>query len=397
MITSLREAFNRNFSTEKYQAFLDYAAAQYQLRPAFRIAETPVFIPEKMLRQLTDACEAIVDELVKPGFLDLSQGALLPGQTVPGETAHPTFLTIDFGVCDDENGELHPQLIEIQGFPSLLFYQDFIAKTYKEFFGLPEGLTHLFGGLTSEAYVEMLRELIVGDCSPEEVILLEIEPLKQTTAIDFVVGKAYLGIPYVCISELIVKGDKVFYKNEKGQLVQVRRIYNRIIFDELMQRADLPRSFDFTHAYDIQWVGHPNWFFRVSKHTLPLLNNPFVPPSFYVDQLEAWPEDLEQYVLKPLFSFAGQGVKIHVKPEDLDGLTDKHNYILQRKVHYQPVIPTPNEPSKAELRMLMIWPDHAARPTLVTNLARLSKGEMIGVRYNKDKDWVGGSAGFFYP
>jgi hypothetical protein len=122
-----------------------------------------------------------------------------------------------------------------------------------------------------------------------------------------------------------------------------------------------------------------------------------VPETHFLHTLPKYPDDLEHYVLKPLYSFAGMGVKINITRKDLDEVTDKHNFILQKKVKYEPIIQTPNpaEPVKCEIRMMLIWEKGAARPVLVNNIVRLSKGEMIGVRFNKDKDWVGGTVGFF--
>jgi len=42
---------------------------------------------------------------------------------------------------------------------------------------------------------------------------------------------------------------------------------------------------------------------------------------------------------------------------------------------------------------MYLWPDGGA-PQLCINLARLSRGKMIGVRYNADFDWVGGTVAF---
>jgi len=214
------------------------------------------------------------------------------------------------------------------------------------------------------------------------------------TGIDFIVAKAAIGIETVCVSELKVEGKKVFYYKD-GRKIQVRRIFNRVIFDELIKRDDLKREFYFTQEHDVEYVGHPNWFFRISKHTLPLLDSPYVPKSYFLSDLEELPTDLHNYVLKPLYSFAGTGVLININQHDLEAIQDPENYILQRKVEYAPVIETTSEPSKCEIRMLMLWEQGARRPRLVNNLARLSKGLMVGVRYNRDKDWVGGSVGFF--
>jgi len=96
-----------------------------------------------------------------------------------------------------------------------------------------------------------------------------------------------------------------------------------------------------------------------------------------------------------LFSFAGQGVVIDVTKEDIEAIQQPEHWILQRKVKYASCIQTPDEPAKAEIRLMYIWEEGKERPILATNLARLSKGKMIGVRYNKDKDWVGGSVAYF--
>ena len=394
MISDIRAAYNAAFTDAKYQAFLDDIAQTYNYRPPFRIAETPIFVPNNLKAKLFEACETITDVLCQPNFKDLSKGAVLSGQIVPNETAHTTFLQMDFGICKDGNGGYIPQLIEVQGFPSLYMFQDMVAQSYRKHFDIPENFSHLFSGLSSEDYVEMMRKIVVGSSNPENVVLLEVEPQKQVTAIDFVATKAKLGVEYLCVTDLKKEGKDVYYIKD-GKKIGVEKIYNRVIFDELIKRDDLKREFYFTQEANVEWIGHPHWFFRISKHTLPLFENKYVPKSYYLNELEEYPEDLHNYVLKPLYSFAGTGVLININRYDLDAIEDRENYILQRKVEYAPVVPTPNVPSKCEIRMLMLWERGAARPKIVNNLARLSKGEMVGVRYNKDKDWVGGSVGFF--
>lgn len=394
MDPKLRQQFNAAYRPERYQALLKWVEQQHNFLPPFRIAETPVFVPNDLKAQLFEAVEQITDVIVAPDFRERSEGALLAGQMVPGETPHTTFLQMDFGICTNPDGTLSPQLIEVQGFPSLYFFQDMVAHGYRAIYDIPDTHSHLFGGLEPNEYIELLRSVVVGDHDPEEVILLEVEPEKQVTGIDFIVAKAKIGIESVCVSELKVEGKKVFYYKD-GRKIQVRRIFNRVIFDELIKRDDLKREFYFTQEHDVEYVGHPNWFFRISKHTLPLLDSPYVPKSYFLSDLEELPTDLHNYVLKPLYSFAGTGVLININQHDLEAIKDPENYILQRKVEYAPVVETTSEPSKCEIRMLMLWEQGAPRPRLVNNLARLSKGLMVGVRYNRDKDWVGGSVGFF--
>ena len=394
MVAPIRAAYNAAFTDARYQEFLKDITNTYNYKPPFRIAETPVFITNPLKERLFEACELITDTICKPDFHQLSKGAVLSGQIVPNETPHTTFLQMDFGICKDENGEYIPQLIEVQGFPSLYMFQDLVASAYRKHFDIPDNYSHLFGGLDSAAYTDLFKKIVVGDSNPENVVLLEVEPDKQVTAIDFVATKHKLGIEYLCVTDLKKEGKDVYYiKN--GKKIGVEKIYNRVIFDELIKRDDLKREFYFTQEANVEWIGHPHWFFRISKHTLPLLNNKYVPKSYFLNELKEYPEDLHNYVLKPLYSFAGTGVLININRYDLDAIEDKENYILQRKVEYAPVIPTPNVHSKCEIRMLMLWERGAARPVIVNNLARLSKGEMVGVRYNKDKDWVGGSVGFF--
>jgi hypothetical protein len=304
---------------------------------------------------------------------------------------------MDFGICKMDDGSLMPQLIELQGFPSLYFFQAMLADAYRATQYVPEGFDTYFNGLDRQSYTALLRNIIVGNCDPKQVVLLEIEPEKQNTSIDFYAAQAELGIKVLCISKLIKRGHALFYADDHGVEIPVKRIFNRVIFDELVQRNDLPRMFQFQDDVDVEWVGHPNWFFRISKHTLPLLSAPYVPECHYLNELNTYPADLENYVLKPLFSFAGSGVKLHVTAADLDAITQRENYILQRKVHYEPLVETPTGPAKFEVRMLMIWENGAPRMQIVNNLVRVSKGEMVGVRYNKDKDWVGASVAFFEP
>lgn len=395
MIPQLREQYNRNFRQAQYDAMLDWMADTYHHRPPFHVCETPIFIPNDLKTQLLEAVKEITDVLVRPDFKHLSQGALQPGQIVPNETAHPTFLVLDFGICKDENGNFIPQLIEGQGFPSLFFFQNTLANAYRRFFEIPENFTHLFDGLDEAAYLNLLKKVIFGNSNPENTVLLEIEPEKQATAIDFYVGRKEIGLPFVSVTDIQKEGRNLFYFNENGKKIKIERIYNRVIFDELLQKTDLPMQFKFTDDLNVHWVGHPNWFFRISKHTLPLLKSKYVPESYYLHELNEVPENLNDFVLKPLFSFAGQGVIMNPTKAEIANIDNRSNYILQKKVQYIPVIPTPDEPAKVEVRMLMIWEDEVPRPHIVTNLIRLGKADMIGVRANKNKTWVGGSIGFF--
>lgn len=399
MIQSRREAYNAAFTPEEYQSFLAAIERELPGQLDFRVAETPVFVPRLLKDKLLQACDDIVSVLTRTDFKSLTDNAMPANQRVPNEDAHTTFMAVDFAVCNDPaTGELTPQLIELQGFPSLYGFQPFLADLFRaQFPTIPDTVSHLFTVPDNNAYLSALRDCIVGDCDPESVILLEIFPEKQKTRVDFVLTKRYLGVEAVCLTKIKKRGRQLFYDRD-GREIRIERIYNRLIFDELVNYPDLKTEFSLTDDVDVHWVGHPNWFFRVSKYTLPLFDSPFVPASYYLNTLETYPPDLENYVLKPLFSFAGSGVQINITSADLDAIPTarRGDYLLQKKVQYEPVVITPDGSGvKCEIRLLFIWPVGDSRPTLLTNLARLSRGEMIGVRFNKDFDWVGGTIAFF--
>ncbi|MBA4853564.1 hypothetical protein [Emticicia sp. BO119] len=396
MIPEIRHQFNESFSPEKYKALLAEIEKDFPSQLDFRVAETPVFVPQLLKIKLLQACNDIIDTLLKDDFKSKTERAIPINQIVPNEDSHPNFLAIDFAVTRDEKGELSPQLIELQGFPSLFGYQWYIGQKYKKFFYHPKNFNQYFNRLNMASYVEYMKKVLLGGENSENVILLEIYPEKQKTRLDFEITKQLWGITPVCYTKIKKEGRKLYYEKE-GRKIEIKRIYNRLIFDDLLQNfPDLETEFKLTDDVDVKWVTHPNWFFRISKFTLPLLNSPFVPKSEYLSELRGYPIDLENYVLKPLFSFAGSGVKLNFTKEDLDAIEDKENFLLQRKVKYEPIIEDPEgNLIKTEIRLLFAWEDSAPRPTLVTNLARLSRGEMIGVNFNKNFDWVGGSCGFF--
>ncbi len=391
MIAAIRKKYNELFSEEKYKKFVAQFDEIYNRKVEFRIAESPVFISRDLKNKLIEAGNDILKTVLTDEYRKISDKAIPKDLFVKGESKNPHFIAIDFAICKDESGNYLPQLIELQAFASLFFWQELLPRKYAEYFYVPDGLSHLFNGYTTETYREKMRKVILGNHKPENVVLLEIEPEKQKTWIDFWETQTHLGVKPVCISKVIKEGRKLFYDNN-GNKIPIHRIYNRVIFDELVQRPDLKLNYTLTDDVDVEWAGHPNWFFRISKYSLPFFKSKYVPQSFFLNEIKEYPTDLNNYVLKPLFSFAGSGVVIDVTKEILNGITDHENYILQRKVEYVPAMETPTGPAKVEIRLLYVWVDDEQQPELVINLTRLSKGAMIGVSHNKNKDWVGGSS-----
>lgn len=396
MVPAIRRHFNELFTPEKYQAFLTDLNSRHPGAIQFRVAETPVFVGRQFRDKMLEACESIVDVITQYNFNTLTSHAIPDNVRVPGENAHTHFIAFDFGVCENEKGELEPQLIEMQGFPTLFAYQIWHDEVTRRHFEIPENYSPYLNDFTPDTYRQFLKEVLLGTHQEEQVILLEILPHQQKTKIDFYCTTDYTGIPVICLTELIQEGKKLFYR-KAGRLIEVKRIYNRIIFDDLQQQsADIQEKGKLLLAdLDVEWVPHPNWFYRISKYTLPFIKHPYVPDTRFLNEIAEMPADLENYVLKPLFSFAGQGVVIDVTRADLDNVSDPQNWILQRKVTYADIIETPDIPAKVEIRIFYFWKEGEARPVATNNLARLSKGKMIGVRYNQDKQWVGGSIVYF--
>jgi hypothetical protein len=386
----LRSQFNADFSAEKYATLLRCVNETEKWPADFRISETPIFLTNEFTDEVTRAAKGIVDLVRTPQFVRHAENAIPDGLAVPNESAHPNFLVVDFGICT-EGGRLVPRLIELQAFPSLFGFQLLVLHCLRKAFpAIPRDWTSSFGGMKDDAYVEILRRTIIGDAQAENVILLEIEPEKQKTRIDFAATETLLGIRSVCLTKLRKRGRQLFYERD-GREVRVERIYNRVIFDELIRRPDLDLPFRFQDDLDVKWVGHPNWYFRISKHSLPFLKTEHTSPAFFADEFPAT-EKIEDYVLKPLYSFAGLGVDMEPTWETLSALEKPREWILQKKVQYAEFVETTDGPrSKAEIRMMFVWPEEDRDPTLVNNLVRMSQGKMMGVDFNKEKTWVGSS------
>lgn len=394
MIPEIQKVYNEAFTPEKYESFLKDSFDVLGEERVFRVAETPLFVPAYLRDRLIEAGESIVEVITRPDFKQISKDAIPPGLEVPNEDQHTGMLAIDFAICKDENGLLEPQLIEMQGFPSLMAYQDYTAKVYQKHMPVPKDFTPFFNGLTSESYLQLLGECLLNGHDPKHVVLMDLHPEKQKTRVDFAVTEKEFGIRAVCPTKMTKLGNKLYYQLG-DETVEIKRIYNRLIFDELQANPDIQLPFSLQEPLDVEWVTHPNWFFRISKFTMPFLNHRFVPKTWFLEEMPEIPQDLENWVLKPLFSFSGMGVKFNVTQSDIETLPERKGWILQRKVQYEPVIQAPNGMVKCEIRLLYLWKQEWEKPKLCINLGRMSKGVMIGVRYNAEQDWVGGNIAFF--
>jgi hypothetical protein len=359
----------------------------------FRLCETPCFLSKPLLDQMSQAGSNLILQLTNnTEYHTISDSSIPAAFRVPNEPDHPMFVQVDFGLVRDPSGQLQPKLVELQAFPSLYAYQPVLAQTYMDVFGLDADLQYFLSGLTADSYHQVLSNAILAGHDPEHVILMEIDPLEQKTLPDFLLTECALGIPAVNITDVRKEGRKLVYESH-GRTIPIRRIYNRAIVDEL-ERKNLNLRFRFTDDLDVEWAGHPNWFFRMSKFSIPYLRHQAVPQTRFLNQVRGIPEDLDRYILKPLFSFAGLGVNIRPTPQDVAAIpsAQRSQWILQERLDFTPVIETPYGATKAEIRIMYIW-DKELLPVLV--IMRLGRGAMMGVDHNRNMEWVGSSAALY--
>ena len=396
MIKEAREVFNTNFKQEYYENLQNEIEVALGERCAFRISETPVFITKALKNKVLDACESILDQIWKLDMDAIRERFMPKHIQSPSPLGKPHFLAIDFGLCDDDEGNLNPQLIELQAFPSLMCYQPLLGKLFQKSYPnlSSEGYHYFLNDLDEKGYLEKLREVIIGKENTENVILMELYPEKQKTRIDFWATQKALGIAVVCITKVIKEGKKLFYKKE-GRKIRINRIYNRVIFDDMQRLKDIETEFNLFDAVDVDWITHPDWFYMISKCIMPMLHHEYIPKSYYLNEI---PKDLDfaKYVMKPLFSFAGHGIDLNPTQENIDKISDKQNYLLQSKVNYASLIKTNTDKnSKVELRILFVWYADENKLKPVINLTRLGKGGLINVSHLTDDTWIGSSISFF--
>ncbi len=392
MIAALRETFNRGYSPALYHALLDAVDAKAGCHVKYRQSESPCFFPKQILDEMCAAGEALAAQLLThPRYLAESRAIIPPEYNTPNEAPHPMFVCADFGLIRTADGALSPRLVEIQGFPSLYAYQRLLAQQYIDTFRI-QGVGHYLGGHDEASYHRLLSQAILASHDPENVVLLEIDPENQKTLPDFKSTTQFLGIPYICITQVRKQGNRLFYERN-GRLIPIHRIYNRVIADELA-RLKIETPFRFSDDLNVEWAGHPNWFFRLSKFSIPYFDHYTVPHTQFLSHVTELPNDLDNYVLKPLFSFAGLGVIVGPTREQIDAIpaAQRRDYILQERMDFAPVIETPHGPTKAEVRVMYVWLD---RMVPVLTIIRMGRGKMMGVDHNRNMEWVGGSAGLY--
>ncbi len=395
MVPALRTRFNREWTPERHARLQAQLGERTGLPLPFPISETPCFFPQALLDEMAGTAVDLVTGFLADREARAAVEALIPERYLgPGQEAHPTCVQVDFGLVRGADGGYQPRLVELQAFPSLYAFQHVLAEVHREVHGLPASLAAHLGGLDTPAYLALAREVLLGAHDPAEVVLMEISPETQKTRPDFVLTSQLWGLPTVDPRDVVVRGRRLFRK-AGGREVPIRRIYNRVIPDEL-DRTGHPLPFDYRDDLEVEWIGHPAWYFRLSKSAIPWLRHPAVPPTWRLDMIDTLPADPASLVLKPLFSFAGGGIRFAPTAADVAAIPadQRRLYLIQERMAFAPVIDTPHGATQAEVRVMCLWTDRL-RPVLP--LIRMGRGQMMGVAHNQGLAWVGASAGFGVP
>jgi hypothetical protein len=396
VIPHLRTAFNESWTEAKYQDLVRRLELRTGATLGFPISETPCFFPQSLMSSLASTGLELVDQILANSDTMAAADAVVPDRfRGAGAEDLPTFAQVDFGLVRGEDGSIQPKLVELQAFASLYGFQVAMAEAYRDAFALPSSPGIYLEGLDATAYHALVKTAIVGDHDPHEVVLMEIEPRAQKTWPDFVVTEQMWGVRAVDVSDVHREGNRLFYRRD-GKATPIRRIYNRVIPDEL-ERKRIQLPFGYGDDLDVTWAGHPAWYFRISKFSIPFLRHPSIPETRFLDGIESLPADRERYLLKPLFSFAGGGIMFAPTDAQIAAIPmrERKNYILQERINFTPVIDTPEGPAQAEIRIMYVRSGLTLRPVLP--LLRMGRGKMMGVDHNKGLRWVGASAGFVVP
>jgi len=395
MIHEIRAYFNEQFTGPKYASYLDYYKSRYPEAIDFRMAETPIFIPENFKKQLLATGDYIIDYIQSKEFEINTNPALNKQFIVPNESRYPACLVMDFAITSNEEGVISPQLIELQGFPSLFGLEVLQDMAFRSIYDIPNNFYPYLNKYQRPHYLDHLERMIKVDIN-QHTVLLEIYPNQQKTRIDFYITRDLINIPIVCLSEIFEEDNDLFYQRN-GEKIKIDRIYNRVVWDDVIkEKEDIQlKAAIFKKPLNISWVTHPHHYYRISKYLLPFLKHEHIPTAYFLNDIIQTPPPLKEWVLKPLFSYAGNGVNLNVTTDDIKNIKNPSEWILQKKVNYAAVIETPSGPAKAEIRLFYFWDEQKQTYTATLNLARLSKNDMMGVGFNNTASWVGGTIAYF--
>lgn len=398
MVPDLRAAFNQAWTDRQFRDLVSRLEMRTGAPLGFPISETPCFFPQSLMASLAATGLDLVNQILGSAEAMAAAETIVPERyRGSGAEPVPTFVQVDFGLVRNASGAIEPKLVELQAFASLYGFQVAVAEAYRDAFSLPRSLHLFLDHLDAARYHALIGRAIAGDHDPREVVLMEIEPRTQKTWPDFVITEQLWGVRAIDVAEVKREGRRLYYRRD-GQPTQIKRIYNRVIPEEL-ERKRIQLPFGYGDDLEVEWAGHPSWYFKISKFSIPWLQHPSVPDTHLLAGIESLPADRSRYLLKPLFSFAGGGIIFGPTDAQIAAIpmSERHNYILQERIDFTPVIDTPEGPAQAEIRIMYVHDFSTGRLRPVLPLVRMGRGKMMGVDHNKGLRWVGASAGLIDP
>ena len=336
MIPALRHDFNTRFRPETFRTLLHSLDAIARTHVAFPVAETPCFFPASMLDEMSRIGIDLTLQLVNdPDYLARSLAAIPEAWRAADQNAHPHFLTADFGLVREHSGRLAPRLVEMQAFPSVFGFQWAVSEAYRSAFSLDPSLRYLLGGLDESQFWKLLARTIVAGHDPETVVLIDVDPANQKTLPDFHITADRLGIRIVDIAALEVLDPS---RDSPTQLDRVSATAitaasfpfaaSTIAPSSTSSSAGKsPSSSTTASPSTLNGPAIPTGISTSASSPSPSSTiPPFRPPSSSTTGSESsapasksargpkesprdrLPADRDRLILKPLYSFAGQGI-----------------------------------------------------------------------------------------
>jgi hypothetical protein len=128
MLASHRVRFNRQFTPDRYAAFVAALEQRCGVPIEFRLSETPCFMAASLMRRLVAAAHELIDQLIgRPDYLAAAGAVVPPAFRLAAGESRPTFIQVDFGLMRTPDG-IEGRLVELQAFPSLYGFQVWLAE-----------------------------------------------------------------------------------------------------------------------------------------------------------------------------------------------------------------------------------------------------------------------------
>jgi len=308
----------------------------------FKATSSEVFLfPKELKSELIEAATGITNQLFSSRVLTLAESNITDNSNILDFRSYknlpePYFMTIDLAYAP--GGGTNFKLIEAQAFLSIshMFFEH-----YSKLLDLNRDVF-----LNFEAYQHFLRKI-----QNNHSILLEDCPWEQKTAIDF---------------HLLQKQASIEVLNFRGILgshaLKEKLIYNRLIFADLTAQEFANAKISLSGLPNARWLHHPDWYYFVSKSSLPYITSPWAAQSFLVaDKPLNFEPKSNAWVLKPLFDYGCSGVNLNPSRTDIENVDAPKEWLLQQKIELKHL---PGTELFGEIRVVLFNTDNGWEPVM---------------------------------